>query len=90
MLFSEVGLGHEFDTPVRGSRLASGRCRIGGGFAVGRKLLVNGHTFAGWCVIVRFPNGRKVLMFDPVVTTKAHLALFFFQELELIQTTQLR
>ena len=40
-LLSEVGLQYEFDAPARVSRLASGGCRIGVGFALGRKFLVS-------------------------------------------------
>ena len=36
--------------------------------------VVDGETFAGWCVVSRSPHGRIYVMFGPVVTTEAHVA----------------
>ena len=36
--------------------------------------VVDGETFAGWCVISRSPHGRIYVMFGNVVTTEAHLS----------------
>ena len=35
----------------------------------------NGETVAGWDVIARSRHGRIDIMFGPVITTEAHLAL---------------
>ena len=37
--------------------------------------VVDGETLAGWSVISRSSHGRVVIMFGPVITTEAHLAL---------------
>ena len=37
--------------------------------------VVDGETLTGWGVISRSPHGRIYVMFGPVVTTEAHLAL---------------
>ena len=36
--------------------------------------VVDGETFAGWCVVSRSPHGRIYVMLGRVVTTEAHVA----------------